>query len=97
MDEVNACIAANAAQEELVDQPERDTKVLRVSGPFTVEGVIPAEESISLDWRPSRKTLTLRTVCRLAATRTPSTRSHTWTAWCVCCGKTACGSRRIGR
>jgi adenine-specific DNA-methyltransferase len=42
MDEVNACIAANADQEELVDQPQGTTGV-RVSGPFTVEGVLPVE------------------------------------------------------
>ena len=40
MDEVNACIAANAEQEELVDQPEV-VKGSRVSGPFTVEAVQP--------------------------------------------------------
>ena len=45
MDEVNACIAANADQEELVDQPESAPGV-RVAGPFTVEGVIPAEASL---------------------------------------------------
>ncbi len=41
MDEVNACIAANAEQEELVDQPEVVRGVTRVSGPFTVEAVQP--------------------------------------------------------
>ena len=46
MDEVNACIAARADQEELVDQPFWSETEVRVSGPFTVEGVIPAEESI---------------------------------------------------
>jgi adenine-specific DNA-methyltransferase len=46
MDEVNACIAANADQEELVDQPEADRKVTRVSGPFTVEAVQPPEMSL---------------------------------------------------
>lgn len=46
MDEVNACISARADQEELVDQPFVDRAKVRVSGPFTVEGVIPAEESI---------------------------------------------------
>jgi adenine-specific DNA-methyltransferase len=46
MDEVNACIAANADQEELVDKPETAAGV-RVSGPFTVEGVMPAELSLS--------------------------------------------------
>ena len=46
MDEINACIAARAGQEELVDQPYVDRGKVRVSGPFTLEGVIPAEESI---------------------------------------------------
>ncbi len=43
MDEVNACISANAEQEELVDQPEVLRNVVRVSGPFTVESVRPPE------------------------------------------------------
>jgi adenine-specific DNA-methyltransferase len=46
MDEVNACIAARADQEELVDQPAVARNRVRVCGPFTMEGVIPAEESI---------------------------------------------------
>ncbi len=46
MDEVNACIAANADQEELVDQPEIVKGVVRVSGPFTVEAVQPPEMSL---------------------------------------------------
>lgn len=41
MDEVNACIEANAEQEELVDQPEIVKGVVRVTGPFTVESVRP--------------------------------------------------------
>ena len=49
MDEVNACIAARADQEELVDQPIIDRGKVRVSGPFTMEGIIPAEESIEDD------------------------------------------------
>ena len=49
MDEVNDCIAASSDGEELVDQPELDRKKLRVSGPFTVEAVQPAEESLDLD------------------------------------------------
>jgi len=48
MDEVNACIAANAQQEELVDQPEVVPGIVRVSGPFTVEAVQPAETSLGL-------------------------------------------------
>ncbi|RIK57233.1 MAG: hypothetical protein DCC63_14730 [Nitrospira sp.] len=43
MDAVNECIAANADQEELVDQPEVERGVVRVSGPFTVEAVQPPE------------------------------------------------------
>ena len=46
MDDVNACVAARADQEELVDQPFTQKETLRVSGPFTMEGIIPAEESI---------------------------------------------------
>jgi adenine-specific DNA-methyltransferase len=46
MDEVNACIAANADMEELVDRPEIVNGVVRVTGPFTVEGVRPEELSL---------------------------------------------------
>src|SRR5581483_5477856 len=46
MDEVNACISANAEQEELVDQPEVVRGIVRVSGPFTVEAVQPPEMSL---------------------------------------------------
>jgi adenine-specific DNA-methyltransferase len=49
MDDVNACIASNADHEELVDQPEVVKGVVRVSGPFTVEGVRPAELSLGED------------------------------------------------
>jgi adenine-specific DNA-methyltransferase len=44
MDEVNQCISANAEMEELVDKPEEAPGVVRVSGPFTVEGVIAVED-----------------------------------------------------
>ena len=47
MDEINACIYANADQETLVDQPEVVSGIVRVTGPFTVEGVRP--EELSLD------------------------------------------------
>ena len=46
MDDVNACVAANAEPEELVDQSEVDRKITRVSGPFTVEAVQPPEMSL---------------------------------------------------
>ena len=48
MDEVNECIVASSEGEELVDQPEVDKKQIRVSGPFTVEAVQPAEESLDV-------------------------------------------------
>lgn len=44
MDEVNACISANAEMEELVDKPEPVKGVVRVTGPFTMEGVIAVED-----------------------------------------------------
>lgn len=44
IDEVNECIAANAVMEELVDKPESVSGVVRVTGPFTMEGVIAVEE-----------------------------------------------------
>jgi len=47
-DAIDACIAANAAQEELVDQPEVVKGITRVSGPFTVEAVQPPEQSIGI-------------------------------------------------
>jgi adenine-specific DNA-methyltransferase len=46
MDEVNDCIAKNAEQEKLVDQPETVRGVVRVSGPFTMEVVQPPEVSL---------------------------------------------------
>ena len=49
MDEVNACIVANSEQVVLVDQPEVQRGVVRVSGPFTIEAVHPPEESLVSD------------------------------------------------
>ena len=46
MDDVNACIAANAETEELVDRPEVSGGTVRVAGPFTMEGVIAREEGL---------------------------------------------------
>jgi adenine-specific DNA-methyltransferase len=46
MNEINGCITANADYEELVDEPEKDNKITRVSGPFTVEAVQPPEMSL---------------------------------------------------
>lgn len=45
MDEVDTAIAANAEMEELVDHPEEIKGVVRVAGPFTVEGVIAFEQN----------------------------------------------------
>jgi len=52
MDEVNACIADNAEQEELVDQPQIQRGIVRVSGPFTVEAVQPPEISLGASPAP---------------------------------------------
>jgi adenine-specific DNA-methyltransferase len=49
MDEVNACIETNAEVEELVDQPLPDPGVVRVAGPFTMEGVIAREQGADDD------------------------------------------------
>ncbi len=49
MQEVNACIESSSAGEELVDQPQIERGKLRVSGPFTVEAVQPAEESLDTE------------------------------------------------
>lgn len=46
MDEVNATIAASAPPETLVDQPQVVRGVVRVAGPFTVEGVQPGEQTL---------------------------------------------------
>jgi adenine-specific DNA-methyltransferase len=45
-DEVDKAIADAAEQEDLVDQPEKAQGITRVSGPFTVEAVQPAETSL---------------------------------------------------
>ena len=52
MDDVNACIAANAEMEELQDKPEPVKDIIRVTGPFTMEGVIAVEERVPRhsDW-----------------------------------------------
>ncbi len=46
MDEINSCIAANAEMEELVDKPEVKKGVVRVTGPFSMEGVIAVETGL---------------------------------------------------
>jgi adenine-specific DNA-methyltransferase len=47
--EVDTSIATNAELEELVDKPEVVNGIVRVSGPFTVEGVRPEELSLGGD------------------------------------------------
>ncbi len=49
---VNACIESSSEGEELVDQPQVERGKLRVSGPFTVEAVQPAEESLDIKDEP---------------------------------------------
>lgn len=43
LNEINACIAAGGESVALVDRPRSRAGVVRVSGPFTVEGVRPEE------------------------------------------------------
>lgn len=43
LDEINSAIAANAENEELVDDPKKVPGIIRVSGPFTMEAVVPPE------------------------------------------------------
>lgn len=45
-DDVDAAIAAAADTEDLVDEPDKVSGLTRVSGPFTVEAVQPAEFSL---------------------------------------------------
>ena len=49
MDEVDACIAEHAECETLVDRPEVVKHAVRVSGPFTVEAVQPAEFDLTAE------------------------------------------------
>ena len=49
MDEVNDAISKNAEQEELVDKPEIERDIVRVSGPFTMEAVMPVEEGLEIE------------------------------------------------
>ena len=113
MDEVNACIAANAEQEELVDQPEVVKGVVRVSGPFTVEAVQPPEMSLGdnldphtsgdgkFDGEPDALPdgFEPRTLRIVEPARTwrPRTSKRTWTRCSGCCGWTGCGSRTTSR
>jgi adenine-specific DNA-methyltransferase len=46
VDEVNAAIAASVEQEPLVDRPKVVRGIVRVSGPFTVESVLPPEAQL---------------------------------------------------
>jgi adenine-specific DNA-methyltransferase len=49
MDEVDAAVAEGSEQEVLYDQPHVEKGVVRFSGPFTVEAVMPAEESLGVE------------------------------------------------
>lgn len=45
IDEVNAAVSANAELEELVNDPVETSDIVRVAGPFTMEGVIALEQN----------------------------------------------------
>jgi adenine-specific DNA-methyltransferase len=61
INEVNACITAHADLEELVDSPRVQKGVVRVTGPFTMEAVMPAEESIDVESKMEDKPQELQT------------------------------------
>jgi len=99
MNEVNACIAANAEQEELVDKPEIVRGVVCVSGPFTMEGVMPAEESpiggAAEQLRRLRRTVAVRRpLPHYYLNKSRKTPRRIWTRCCVCSRPTGCVSRR---
>ena len=52
MADVRRCIVANSESEELVDRPEVARGVVRVSGPFTMEGVIAVETGLEPEGSP---------------------------------------------
>ena len=79
MDEVNACIAANAEIEELVDKPDFVKGVVRVAGPFTMEGVISVEQG--LDTPVGGEPEELETFDGDTAVAMPR---HIWTRFSVC-------------
>lgn len=68
MNEVNACIAANAEMEELVDKPEVVNGTVRVASPFTMEGVIAIEDGFDSPIGGSPETLETFDAGELAAT-----------------------------
>jgi adenine-specific DNA-methyltransferase len=49
MDDLTACIAAHTEQEALIDQPVIVKGITRVTGPFTVEAVMPPVESVGVE------------------------------------------------
>ncbi|MCS4191266.1 adenine-specific DNA-methyltransferase [Salinibacter ruber] len=51
-DKIKTAIREGSEQQELYDQPKIETGVTRVSGPFTVEAVMPPEQSLSGDGSP---------------------------------------------
>ena len=88
MDEVNRAITENANMEEIVDRPDVVGGIVRVSGPFTVEGVRPEES------RSARMDSLIRRQTSLNWMKPPSmrgrtTEGHTCRKWSSICGPTA--------
>ena len=80
--EMDRSIAANADNETLYDQPERDKAKLRVCGPFTVEAV-PFPTVLSLEELPAQSGQGLEThladMTDMSLARSGHTsRQHTW-------------------
>ncbi len=83
-EEIDAAIARHAETETLFDRPYEDRKIVRVSGPFTVESLsphrvnvdgpedLPAAESIPAPSTPAASSAASSTTSVAPASRTPS-------------------------
>jgi adenine-specific DNA-methyltransferase len=48
-DEINQCVAGHAVPKEIINEPVKKARIVRVSGPFTVEAVQPPEQSLDAE------------------------------------------------
>ena len=83
MDEVNAVISANAEREELVDRPDPVKDVVRVTGPFSMEGVIARDRGRPRIRRSAAHLRSSRPSMESAAAVQERSR-RTWTRSSVC-------------
>jgi adenine-specific DNA-methyltransferase len=48
-DEINACVGRHAVAKDIINEPVKTPRIVRVSGPFTVEAVQPPEQSLDAE------------------------------------------------